>query len=107
MLHPARKVVIITEQLIAEDVGALIDAAGAAGYTVTSVGGKGSRDLRPTSDRATVVQDFSNIKFEAIVQDEAMATKIIEDVVNQYLKNYSGIAFVENVEVVRPEKFKH
>jgi nitrogen regulatory protein PII len=107
MLHHAKKVVIITEKLIADEVAALLDASGAAGYTVSLAGGKGSRDMRPTADRATVVQDFANLKFEVIVDSDTLAASIIEDVVNRYLKTYSGIAFVENVEVVRPEKFHH
>lgn len=107
MLYPAKKVVIITEKLIAEEVSALIDASGAAGYTVTAAGGKGSREMRPTADVASVVQDFANIRFEVIVPDYAQAQSLIENVVDRYLKNYSGIAFVEHVEVVRPEKFRH
>jgi len=107
MLYRAKKVVIITEKLITEDIIKLIEKADASGYTISSVGGKGSRDIRPTSDRASIVQDFDNIKFEIIVQDAQQAHAIIEDVVKQYLKNYSGIAFVEDVEVVRPEKFHH
>jgi nitrogen regulatory protein PII len=105
MLYHARKVVIITEQLISNEISALLDTAGAPGYTVTLVGGKGSRDLRPTSDQASVVQDFANIKFEVIVDDDTLAESIIGAAVDRYLKRYSGIAFVENVEVVRPEKF--
>lgn len=107
MLYPAKKVVIITEKLISDEVCALIEDAGAAGYTVSLAGGKGSRDMRSTPDRATVVQDFANVKFEVIVDGEALAATIVEDVVNRYLKSYSGIAFIENVEVVRPEKFHH
>lgn len=105
MLYHARKVVVITERLIAEEVCALLDAAGVAGYTITLAGGKGSRDLRPTADRATVVQDFANVKIEVIVDSDQLAASVIEEVVERYLKRYSGIAFVENVEIVRPEKF--
>ncbi len=107
MLHHAKKVVIITEKLIAREIAALIEAHGAPGYTVTLVGGKGSRDLRPTAEIATVAEDFTNIKFEVVVADDGQADRIIESVVTRYLRDYSGIAFVENVEVVRPEKFRH
>lgn len=107
MLHPAKKVVVITEKLIAHEISALVEASGAPGYTVALVGGKGSRDLRPTADTASVIEDFANIKFEIVVADDRQAQALVESVVNRYLKDYSGIAFVENVEVVRPEKFRH
>jgi hypothetical protein len=46
MAKPAKKLVIITEKLLMQKIAAIIDAAGATGYTVLETGGKGSRNVR-------------------------------------------------------------
>ena len=105
-LHKATKVVIITEKLIADKVCQIVDEAGASGYTRTAAGGKGSRDVRRSlTDRASVVNEFSNIKIEVIVPDRATAEDIMNRVSSKFFKNYSGITYLENIEILRPEKF--
>ncbi|MDM7859813.1 P-II family nitrogen regulator [Alteromonas sp. ASW11-36] len=106
-LYTAEKLVIITEKLICEKVCSIITKAGATGYTLTPAGGKGSRNKRSTADRATVVDDFSNVKIEVIVSDKAMAEAIVEEVAHKYFNNYSGIAYVEDVGILRQFKFNH
>jgi nitrogen regulatory protein PII len=104
-LHTAEKLVIITEKLICEKICEIITQAGATGYTLTPAGGKGSRNMRSTSTRATIVDDFSNIKIEVIVNNKQMAEEIIEQVASKYFNNYSGIAYVEDVGMLRQSKF--
>ena len=104
MYHKATKVVIITEKLILDGVTEIIEANGARGYTVVTGGGKGSRGVR-SSSRASVVDAFSNIKVEVICTSSDMAHKIADDVTARYFDNYSGITYLEEVEVLRPEKF--
>lgn len=104
MTHKAKKVVIITEKYITEKVAKLITECGATGYTVSSAGGKGSRGKR-SEGRGGVSEAYANVKFEIIVTDEALAKKIGDKVAETYFQNYSGITYVENVEIIRPQKF--
>lgn len=104
-LHQAEKVVIITEKMISKGVCAILDDCGATGYTIVAAGGKGSRNMRSTSERAAVIDDFANIKIEVIVNDKAMAETIMNRVVEEYFENYSGITYIEDVQILRPAKF--
>ncbi|WP_078549225.1 P-II family nitrogen regulator [Litchfieldia alkalitelluris] len=104
-LHKAEKVVIITEKLILKGVCQIIEAYGGTGYTIVAAGGKGSRNVRSTSDRAAVVDDFANVKIEVIVKSKTIAETIMNQVAKKYFENYSGITYVEDVEILRPKKF--
>ncbi|UOE93854.1 hypothetical protein [Alkalihalobacillus sp. LMS39] len=106
-LHKAKKVVIITEKLILKGVCQIIEECGGTGYTIVAAGGKGSRNVRSTSDRALVIEDFANVKIEVIVKSIAMAETIMEQVNAKYFQNYSGITYVEDVEILRSKKFNH
>jgi len=104
MTHKAKKVVIITEKLILEGVVKIVERLGATGYTVFSTGGKGSRGVR-SEDRPKVVDAFSNVQIEVIVGNADIADRIAEEVANTYFENYSGITYLEEVEILRPQKF--
>jgi nitrogen regulatory protein PII len=104
-LHNAEKVVIITEKIIAKGVCEIIDACGASGYTVVTAGGKGSRNVRSSTERASVVEGLSNVKIEVIVNDQAMAEAIMDGVAEKYFQNYSGITYLEDIKILRPAKF--
>jgi nitrogen regulatory protein PII len=105
-LHTAEKVVIITEKIISKGVCEIIEACGATGYTIVAAGGKGSRNIRSTSERASVVGDFVNIKIEIIVNNYDMAECIMDQVKEKYFQNYSGITYLEDIKILRPEKFQ-
>lgn len=102
--HKASKVVIITEKIILEKVATLIERAGARGYTVTPAGGKGSRGVRSTS-RANVIDELSNVKIEVITGSKDAANRIADEVAETFFENYSGITYLEEVEILRPHKF--
>ncbi len=104
MTHKARKIVIITEKVIADGVTKLVEACGATGYTISEAGGKGARGIRK-SERNSVIDTFANIKIEIIVSDEKMAHDIVNKVAEKYFENYSGITFMQDVEILRPQKF--
>lgn len=104
MTHKASKVVIITEKLIFDQVTRLIETSGGKGYTVVAAGGKGSRGVRSTG-RAAVVDEFSNVKIEVVTADRETANRIAENVARMFFRDYSGITYFEDVEVLRPEKF--
>ncbi|WP_349361280.1 P-II family nitrogen regulator [Stappia sp.] len=105
-MHAATKIVIITERSILDDVADLLEAHGATGYTYTSAGGKGSRGKRRIDRVPQVAGILENVKIEAIVPDHDVAERITEAVVEAYFDNYSGITYVEPVEILRPAKFR-
>ncbi|MBC6437230.1 MAG: hypothetical protein GDA52_03600 [Rhodobacteraceae bacterium] len=104
MTHRAFKTVIITEKVLADRVAQAIEEAGGTGYTIVAAGGKGSRGMR-RMDRAAVVEAFSNIKIEVITADHKTAERIADHVAGAYFTHYSGIAYIEEVEVLRQHKF--
>lgn len=103
MTHKAKKVVIITEKLITDKVTDIIDECGATGYTITDAGGKGSRGIR--SNRSSVTDAYVNVKIQVITASEEVANNIANRVAEEYFNNYSGITFLEDVEIIRPQKF--
>lgn len=104
MAHKAKKVIIITEKLIAEKVAKVVEEAGATGYTITAAGGKGSRGVR-SQDTSTIYDAFANVKIEIITGSQEIAEKIMNDVAEKYFHNYAGITYLEDVEILRPQKF--
>lgn len=102
--YEATKVVIITEKLILDQVTRLIESAGGKGYTITAAGGKGSRGVRSTN-RAVVVDEFRNVKIEVITGSINAANKIADEVAECFFENYSGITYLEQVQILRPHKF--
>ncbi|MFP4314089.1 MAG: P-II family nitrogen regulator [Alphaproteobacteria bacterium] len=104
-LNDAKKVIIITEKMISKGVCKIIEETGASGYTIIAAGGKGSRNIRSTSERASVIEDFANVKIEVIVNKDEVAQQIMENVAAKYFENYPGITYVEDVRILRPAKF--
>jgi nitrogen regulatory protein PII len=105
MFHHATKLVIITENFVSQKVCNTIDRAGGKGYTLVPVGGKGAHHIHPTSDKATVVEDFANIKIEVVCHERSKAEAIAEDILTHCFDEYPGIIYLENVEICRPERF--
>jgi nitrogen regulatory protein PII len=105
LMNHAKKVVIVTEKVILDGVLRIVEASGATGYTVIAAGGKGSRNIR-TQDRPSVVDSFSNVMVEVITSSDEVADRIAHEVATAYFENYSGIIYLEDVEVLRPGKFE-
>lgn len=104
-LSIAIKVVIVTEKLIANGVCEVIEQSGATGYTIMAAGGKGSHGVRNMSDRAAVVDDFSDIRIEVIMRDRSRAEALMETIASKYFADYEGITYLDAVEVLRLNKF--
>ncbi len=104
MTYIATKVIIVTEKIILKRVAEVIEQAGGSGYTVIASGGKGSRGIRTTGS-AAVVDDFSNIKIEVVTMDRDAAERIATNVAEKFFQDYSGITYLETVEILRPHKF--
>ncbi|NJK39906.1 MAG: hypothetical protein HC835_21515 [Oscillatoriales cyanobacterium RM2_1_1] len=104
MTQQASKLVIVTEKLLLKKIAKIIDEAGATGYTVLDAGGKGSRNLR-SSGQPTVSDTYSNIKFEVLTRDRDLAVRISDEVAAKFFDDYSGIAYIYDVEVLHAHKF--
>jgi nitrogen regulatory protein PII len=103
-MYPAKKVIIITEKLIADKVAKTAQDCGAKGYTVTAAGGKGERGVR-AHERASIAEDLCNVKIEIIVSSIDVAKCIAHTVREKYLSDYAGLIYLQDVEVMRPQKF--
>ncbi len=104
-MYAAMKVVIITERSILDGIARILEDKGATGYTYVAAGGKGSRGKRRIDRAPQVAGILENVKIEAIVPDHDIAEAITEAVASTYFDNYSGITYVEPVEILRPGKF--
>jgi nitrogen regulatory protein PII len=105
MLNKANKVVIVIEKLICQKVCDIILSYGVQAYTLVPAGGKGHHHIHAISSKASVVDDFTNIKIEVIVKDKQLAEQITQRVVDEFFKDYSGITYIEQVEILRSNKF--
>ncbi len=99
----AKKVVIITEAVIFDKVVDLITSLGAKGYTAQSATGKGDRGVR--SGGAVFGDLFKNVRIEVITTEE-IAKKIATTVIEKFFRDFAGIVYLEDVEVIRAEKFQ-
>ncbi len=91
-------VTIIAEGFLEEKLVRDIKKLGATGYTITPARGEGSRGVRASE------WEGSNIRLETVVSP-AVAERILSHLAETYFANYAVIAYVENVEVVRGEKY--
>ena len=89
---------IIAEALLEDTLVREIKQLGARGYTVSSVRGEGTRGVRASE------WEGYNVKIETLVSDET-ANRILEHLVANYFTLYAVVAYVENVTVVRSEKY--
>jgi nitrogen regulatory protein PII len=105
MTQQATKVVIVTEEVIMKGIVKIIEDAGVHGYTVLPARGKGSHNMRSSSE-PSVSTDFTNVQIEAIVSDREIGQRIVDAVAEKYFENYAGIVYLTQVEVLRSEKFK-
>lgn len=91
-------VTIVAEAVLEHRLVEEIKRLGAKGYTLVDARGEGSRGLR------TMDWEGKNIRLEAIVSEE-VALNILKRLQEAYFPYYAVVAFVENVEVVRGDKY--
>jgi nitrogen regulatory protein PII len=92
-------VTIITETAVERALLAELDALGARGYTITDARGKGSRGVR----QSDWTQE-GNIRVEVICE-ASLAERIAARVREKYYDHYAMVLFMQDVQVLRPEKF--
>jgi|SRR5579863_4934646 nitrogen regulatory protein P-II len=95
---PMKRVVIIGDETVEYRLVKEIRSIGASGYTYCLVHGEGEKGERPRH------AEPANAKIEVICTTE-IADQILEHVAENYFKDYAMIAFVDDVRVVRGEKF--
>jgi hypothetical protein len=93
-----KRVIIIGDDDVAYRIMQEVIALGATGYTHQTVHGKGSHGFRPTHGEP------ANAKIEIIAAPE-IAYRILEHIDTRYCNKYAMIVFIDDVEVLRPEKF--
>lgn len=105
MLQKAFKIIIVTEKFISHKICKMIEQSGARGFTLVPAGGKGKHHVHDISSKASLIDDFTNIKIEVIIKDRQLAEDIVDKVIAEFFDNYSGIIYIEGVEIHRLEKF--
>ena len=93
-----KRVTIIAEAVVERQLLEELSELGASGYTVVKAEGRGSRGVRASD------WEGRNIKVETIVRP-AVAEKILDRLAKYYFTHFAVIAYVDEVEVVRGEKY--
>ena len=105
MFHPASKLIIITEHFLSPKICKIIDELHGKGYTLIPAGGKGLHHLHATADKATVIEGFDNLRIEVVTHERSVAEAIAERVMKECFEVYSGVVYLESVEVCRLDRF--
>ena len=93
-----RKVTVIAERVLRDDLLELLKRHGATGWTLTAVEGEGSRGIRASEWEGRSVQ------IDTLVSPQA-ADAIMEDIGLTYFSDWSVIVYSADVEVLRGEKY--
>jgi nitrogen regulatory protein PII len=97
-LIPLKLVVIIAEVVLEDQILFEIKKLGAKGYTVSEVGGEGSRGVR------TGEWEHKNSKIETLVSPE-VADEILTCIAQKYFSDYAVIVYVHDAGVARGDKY--
>jgi hypothetical protein len=92
-------VTIVAESVLERQLTEDVKRLGAHGYTITTARGEGHRGVR-----AAEWEYSKNIRLETICEAR-VAEAIMAHVARTYYANYAMIAFAQEVEIMRPEKF--
>jgi nitrogen regulatory protein P-II 2 len=97
--HPLKLITIIAEPVLEARITAALLALGATGFTVVEGHGSGSRALHAAEIPGV------NVRIESIVA-ATVAERIVEHIATKYFTDYSVIAYVSDVAVVRGAKYE-
>jgi hypothetical protein len=90
---------VITEEALERRLIDCVKAEGARGYTLTEARGAGSRGVRSAD-----FEKGGNVRLE-VVCEESTARRIAEVLHRKYFNDFAMVLFLQDVEVLRPEKF--
>lgn len=94
------KLLSITCEILAEkQVVEILERNNASGYTIFEARGSGSKGVRGEGFKSD-----KNIKIEVLLPEEKLQT-ITEEIARTLFSDFAIIVFVEQVKVLRPEKF--
>lgn len=93
-----KKVTVVTERLLRDQIIDLLKKHKATGWSITAVEGEGSRGNR-TSDF-----EGRNAKIITIVSPQT-ADAIMEDIAENFFEDWAIIVYSSDVEVMRGEKY--
>lgn len=93
-----RKITIIAERVLRDDLIALLKKHGARGWTLTMVEGEGSRGIRASE------WEGRNVQVDTLVSPD-LAEPIMDEIGERYFADWSVIVYVTDVEVLRREKY--
>ncbi len=92
-------ITVITEAAIEDALLRDLDNLGVRGYTVSDARGRGSRGVRDAA-----WEEAANIRIEVICS-RILAESVLNHVQVRYYTNFAMVAFLQDVEILRPEKF--
>lgn len=90
---------VITEAALEPTLLRELDRKGVKGCTVSDARGRGGRGIRDAA-----WGEAANIRIEVICS-RAMAETVLSEWQSRYYQNYAMVAFLSEVEILRPEKF--
>lgn len=90
---------VITEAAIEQTLLRDLDRLGVRGYTVSDARGKGGRGVRDAA-----WGEAANIRIEVICP-RTQAESVLAHIQARYYVDYAMVAFLQEVEILRPEKF--
>lgn len=97
--HTKRMVTIVTEAALERPLVAELETLGVRGFTITDARGKGSRGTR----QSEWAQE-GNIRVEVIC-DPLLAEQIAARMQERFYDHYAMILFMQDVSVLRSDKF--
>lgn len=95
-----KKITIVAERVLHEQVVELLKRHKVSGWTAQNVTGEGSRGLRASEWEGSNVQIYT-------LAPEAVADAIMEDIAQHYFENWSVVVYSQDVEVLRPGKYQN
>jgi nitrogen regulatory protein PII len=98
-LHTRRMVTIVTEAALERVLVAELETLGVRGFTITDARGKGSRGTRQSE-----WSQEGNIRIEVIC-DPTVADHVAERMRQRFYDHYAMILFMQDVSVLRSDKF--
>lgn len=96
--YPLKLVTIIADEALEKKLIADIKRLGAKGYTIGKAHGEGAKGERMSE------WEGENLRLETLVSEQ-VAEKIMTRLAEEYFPNYTIIAYLSDVAVLRGEKF--
>jgi nitrogen regulatory protein PII len=98
----AKKVIIVTEASIQQEVINMLTELGAGGYTILPAAGKGRRGVRL---RYSLLDESSgNVRVEVIDREEVVK-KIAHEMAKRFSKTHACIIYLQDAEVIEIGEF--